>query len=517
MTLSYSNSVASSFGFGNFFKLIFRWHGSVYKLVWPEMLTYCILYAVMSLVYRLALDEEQRIVFEKVALECDYFSQLIPVSFVLGFYVTLVVARWWDQYNYLPWPDNLAMLLSTTIEGHDRQSVMMRRTIARYANLSSTMTFIMISSQAKKRFPTTEHLMDAGLLEKNELVIFRKMDNKSEHPKYWMPLVWAGTIVKRARREGRIKDDFAMRAIMEELNKIRGQCGSLLGYDWINVPLVYTQVVTLAVYTFFIATIMGRQFLAEDKAYPHGYHAIDYYVPIFTILQLFFYMGWLKVAESLLNPFGEDDDDFETNFLIDRNLQVSYLIVDEMHEEHPKLIQDKYWDEGVPHDLPYTKAAEDFIIDIPKGSTADITIPKADKEILPTCPEETADGKAAPGRTRSFRSIVNQVRSSRASVKRRPRKLIKDEGEAVEMWSGYLGRDKTYGGKPKAAPVQKVEPPPKPKTKIVTPANATAAKEKAAEEKPAEPEIKPMVREPSDIDLDEWEKEEEAERDEAAW
>ena len=43
-------------------------------------------------------------------------------------------------------------------------------------------------------------------------------------------------------------------------------------------------------------------------------------------LQFFFYMGWLKVAEALINPFGEDDEDFDTNFMIDRNLQVREII-----------------------------------------------------------------------------------------------------------------------------------------------------------------------------------------------
>lgn len=69
-------------------------------------------------------------------------------------------------------------------------------------------------------------------------------------------------------------------------------------------------------YTYFLTSVMGRQSVTD--ASPN----IDMYFPVFTTLQFFFYMGWLKVAETLINPFGEDDDDFEVNWIIDRNLQV---------------------------------------------------------------------------------------------------------------------------------------------------------------------------------------------------
>jgi hypothetical protein len=187
--------------------------------------------------------------------------------------------------------------------------------------------------------------------------------------------MWAASIITRARKEGRIRDDFAVKTMLDELNKFRGQCGLLLSYDMISVPLVYTQVVTLAVYSYFLTTLMGQQWVEGNE------YKFDLYFPVFTTLQFFFYVGWLKVAESLINPFGDDDDDFEVNWMVDRNLQVSYLIVDEMHHDHPELVKDQYWDEVFPQQLPYTTPSARETHPLP--STANISVhPNVESDLI---------------------------------------------------------------------------------------------------------------------------------------
>ncbi|KAE8741863.1 hypothetical protein FOCC_FOCC012611 [Frankliniella occidentalis] len=284
MTVTYTAEVATSSGLGCFLKLLFRWKGSIYKLLWPNLVLYSTLYFSLSLYYRFVLNPIDREWFERLSIHCQTYGDLIPVSFVLGFYVSLVIKRWWDQYVSIPWPDNLALFVSALVHGQDERGRLMRRTVMRYVNLSLVLTLRMVSPRVKMRFPTMDHLVEAGLLQTNEMKIFEDLERKTNHPKYWMPLVWASGILTRARKENRITNDFSLKTLIDELNIFRTGCGKLLSYDWISIPLVYTQVVTLAVHFYFIATLMGNQYLDVSKGYAK--HQIDLVVPFFTFLEI---------------------------------------------------------------------------------------------------------------------------------------------------------------------------------------------------------------------------------------
>jgi hypothetical protein len=56
-------------------------------------------------------------VFEGLVQYCESYSDLIPLSFVLGFYVSIVMQRWWNQYVSIPWPDTIAVFVSSNIHG----------------------------------------------------------------------------------------------------------------------------------------------------------------------------------------------------------------------------------------------------------------------------------------------------------------------------------------------------------------------------------------------------------------
>ena len=90
------------------------------------------------------------------------------------------------------------------------------------------------------------------------------------------------------------------------------------------------QVVTLAVYSLLLASLMDRDYAVYEN-FDSTARVLELYFPVFTYLQALFYLGWLKVAESLFNPFGKDDDDFDVEGLLARNLRVSSNYTENLH------------------------------------------------------------------------------------------------------------------------------------------------------------------------------------------
>ncbi|XP_054722726.1 bestrophin-2-like [Uloborus diversus] len=381
MTITYQKHVSNT-SFMGFAKLLFKWRGSIYKLVFKELLLYGGAYAVISCFYRFYMTDEQKRVFEKVALYCNQTAGLMPMSFVLGFYVTFVVTRWWNQFLNLPWPDRVTHTLTMYVNGADERGRVLRRTLARYVNLATIILFQTISGSAKKRFPTMMHLIEAGLITQEEKQMFDNINISVN--KHWIPYIWFINLVNLAVKEGRIQQGEPVKQILEEVNNMRTKTGHLWGHDWVTVPLVYTQVVTLLTHLYFCTCLVGRQFLDPEQGYKG--HDIDLFFPVYTFLQFFFFLGWLKVAEQLINPFGEDDDDFEINWFIDRNIQVSYLIVDDMYGKLAKIEKDQHFGRGSV-ELPYTEAALSYKAHNYKGSTMDMVVSPKEQAIIFTTPD----------------------------------------------------------------------------------------------------------------------------------
>jgi len=275
-----------------------------------ELLIYLVIYYIINVIYRSALGEDDQEKFKNMA---DYVKREIsPLSrdltFLLGFYVSLVVKRWWDQYRYLPWPDTLALLNTGLTLYEEEEALIISEELLRYQMLSYVLCLRRISKVICNEFPTSSDLVEAGLATRKEI---KMLENRSSDLAtiWWLPLQWSMHRVKVAKQNKQIPSDH--KEILREIIKFRGKLESLESFLHVPIPPVYRQVVHLAVYIYFAAALLAYQVTSADP---------DTYFPFFLVLKFVFFGGWLKVAEALKNPFGDDGDDFDIGPLISRHI-----------------------------------------------------------------------------------------------------------------------------------------------------------------------------------------------------
>lgn len=105
--------------FHGFSRILTIWKGSVFKLIWHDFFIFLVIYSLLSVLYRNVLYQYpyHRELFELICVYAGRFSGLIPISFLTGFYVSQVVSRWWDQFMSLPWPEDVALRLISSLPG----------------------------------------------------------------------------------------------------------------------------------------------------------------------------------------------------------------------------------------------------------------------------------------------------------------------------------------------------------------------------------------------------------------
>jgi len=274
-----------------------------------ELVIYLVFYFIVNVIYRAGLDDKQQREFEKVVA---YFKhEVSPLSrdltFLLGFYVSLVIKRWWEQYKSLPWPDKLGLLNTGLTLYESDESRTLSEELSRYQMLSYVLCMRKISKVIRNEFPNTSDLVDAGLITNKELKVLE--EHGPLDALWWLPLQWSMHRIKVAKQKKIIPSDH--KELLRAVTGFKSKLDAVESYQHVPIPPVYRQVVYLAVYVYFICALIGSQVTANDP---------ETYFPVFLVLKFIFFVGWLKVAEALKNPFGDDGDDFEIGPLLSRHI-----------------------------------------------------------------------------------------------------------------------------------------------------------------------------------------------------
>ncbi|KAF1758606.1 hypothetical protein GCK72_015065 [Caenorhabditis remanei] len=435
MTVSY-NSDVSSVSSTNFLRLLLRWKGSIWKSVSSELLIWCSFYLAIAVVYHYFLFPNGYYdAFNDVAYYCGKeLHNYIPLTFMLAFFVSIIVERWRTVFVNMGWIESVALTLNTVIISRCEEARLIRRNIVRYLVLAQILTFRDISIRVRRRFPNIDTIKKAGFMTVAEEKMLE--DLELSYNKYWVPVNWCVTLTNQASAKGYTSSPPGLVHLIQEIKNFRNGLATLCNYDWCPIPIAYPQVVFFAVRVYFIFCLISRQYIRVPNK---DFESVQLFIrPFITIIEFICIVGWMKVAEALLNPLGEDDDDFESNFLIDKNIFTGMKIVD-CFDEVPPLVEDTFSDPGaVP--IYSEDSQRNYQNGALVGSVSNVTLAQFDENItmVPVAPRLSVGdihSHDRPSIRRRYRSGNASQTVSRASSFREPRlQRQSSEGERNDAY-----------------------------------------------------------------------------------
>ena len=265
----------------------------------------------------------------------------------------------------IPWLTKSAFTCQALIcGGNESTRKDIRATVVRYMDLAWILSLMNLSQKVKQRFwiaPTIDKRLIkfkerkpeaitirqrinkinsdkvvkqyfGKLILEDEIYVFENFEKHSKKPTYIIPLMWETKLIEKSFKSGYITSERIYLHFFNIIQDFRSSLGSLSVYNEFNVPLVYTQVTVIVVYTFLISEIFTQQLIEHQVVHPSPFESnstmtritriLNTYLPVFGIFKFLSYMGWFKVGLSFINPFGKEQSDLPLDSILDYNLEV---------------------------------------------------------------------------------------------------------------------------------------------------------------------------------------------------
>jgi len=277
------------------------------------------------------------------------------ITFLLGFYVSAIAKRWWDQVSKLPDVDYLGLVLGGLVwvqpgpgPASAEAALYFKKTVIRYVLLSWTMCLSRISSPLRSKFFSAQDFIEKNLLTRSEADAL-KLDSDNCTAKWWVPLSWAVSMVNDAfnnkvkGKDGLIPKDH--KDVITVICKLRNDLHLLAEYRLKPLPAIYKQAVWVAVWGWVLmGTFANQNTIHHRDAEAKLMVTIVLSFPGHQLLMYMLVFGWLKVADILSNPFGSDQDyDVNLASTLDLNIwKASVTIENQEKAIHSQLLKNPY-------------------------------------------------------------------------------------------------------------------------------------------------------------------------------
>ena len=275
---------------------------------------------------------------ESLILDERIFNGLI--TFFVGFYVSFIVRNWWQNMKIIPFLDSLCINLCSYLVldsrlKEDSYKIQVNRKkvtikqfkkdICRYVLLSWTMSFCRISCRLKRIFHSPKIFHQHGLLTVKEYKKLRTHQEDGWLERWATPLLWANKLICSVRKEessgnNPMPSDIYPLIVKETtrveitLLDIQNKLEQLNKEYYFSMPGLMHQVISTALYFFFWMGVIAGQNISiytnDSTIEEHnttsmiGRLALNF--PFYYCAKYMLLIGWIKLAEDLQNPFGED-------------------------------------------------------------------------------------------------------------------------------------------------------------------------------------------------------------------